>query len=185
MRGEVFGAERRRRWTAEQKARIVAESFGSGEPVSWVARRHDLSTSQLFAWRKAAKDGTDAGLAAVAAAFLPVEVTEDPDAEGDPRHGLTRAAYTPPVLPPIEAPSAPAGSVVPFRRQGDDGVPTSEGQPQASTTDGGGSVGQDDAAAQIEAILPDSVVLRLPGDVAPDRLAEVVGALRALRTRRS
>ena len=49
MRGEVLGAERRRRWTAEQKARIVAESFGSGEPVSWVARRHDLSTSQLFA----------------------------------------------------------------------------------------------------------------------------------------
>ena len=136
MRGEVLGAERRRRWTAEQKARIVAESFGSGEPVSWVARRHDLSTSQLFAWRKAAKDGTDAGLAAVAAAFLPVEVTEDPDAEGDPRHGPTQAAYTPPVLPPIEAPSAPAGSVVPFRRQGDDGVPTSEGQPQASTAEG-------------------------------------------------
>jgi transposase len=41
MRGEVLGAERRRRWTAEQKTRIVAESFGSGEPVSWVARRHE------------------------------------------------------------------------------------------------------------------------------------------------
>ena len=181
MRGEVLGAERRRRWTAEQKARIVAESFGSGEPVSWVARRHDLSTSQLFAWRKAAKDGTDAGLAAVAAAFLPVEVTEDPDAEGDPRHGPTQAAYTPPVLPMIEPSFAPAGSVVPFRRQGDDGVSTSEDPPQASTADGGGSVGQDDAAAQIEAILPDGVVLRLPGDVAPDRLAELVGALREPR----
>ena len=181
MRGEVLGAERRRRWTAEQKARIVAESFGSGEPVSWVARRHDLSTSQLFAWRKAAKDGTDAGLAAVAAAFLPVEVTEDPDAEGDPRHGPTQAAYTPPVLPPIEALSRPPGSVVPFRRHVDADASTSEGASQAGSAAEGGSVGQDDTAGQIEAVLPDGVVLRLPNDVAPDRLAELVGALRALR----
>ena len=170
MRGEVLGAERRRRWTAEQKARIVAESFGSGEPVSWVARRHDLSTSQLFAWRKAAKDGTDAGLAAVAAAFLPVEIAED--------LGEGSGGYTPPVLPPIEALSHPPGSVVPFRRHDDADASTSEGASQAGSAAEGGSVGQDDTAAQIEAVLPDGVVLRLPGDVAPDRLAELVGALR-------
>jgi transposase len=38
---EVFtGAGRRRPWTAEQKAQILAESYESGEKVSAVARRH-------------------------------------------------------------------------------------------------------------------------------------------------
>jgi transposase len=36
---EVFtGGGRRRAWTAEQKAEIVAESYGGGETVSAVAR---------------------------------------------------------------------------------------------------------------------------------------------------
>lgn len=36
---EVFtGAGRRRTWTAEQKAQILAESYESGEKVSAVAR---------------------------------------------------------------------------------------------------------------------------------------------------
>jgi transposase len=36
---EVFtGADRRRTWTAEQKAQILAESYESGEKVSAVAR---------------------------------------------------------------------------------------------------------------------------------------------------
>jgi transposase len=52
---EILGRERRRRWSDEEKARIVAESFRDGVSVSWVARRHGLSPSQLFAWRKAAQ----------------------------------------------------------------------------------------------------------------------------------
>ena len=56
QRLEVFtGAGRRRSWTAEQKARIVAESYGSGETVSAVARRHALTAQQLFGWRRAAR----------------------------------------------------------------------------------------------------------------------------------
>ncbi|WP_410051726.1 transposase, partial [Bradyrhizobium sp.] len=47
---------RRRRWSAESKARIVAESQAPGAVVSEVARRHGLSPSQLSAWRKAARD---------------------------------------------------------------------------------------------------------------------------------
>ena len=51
---EVFtGAGRRRRWTSEQKARIVSETYESGETVSAVARRHGLTPQQLFAWRRA------------------------------------------------------------------------------------------------------------------------------------
>jgi transposase len=52
-RVEVFtGTGRRRRWTPEQKALIVAETYESGETVSAVARRHGLTTQQLFTWRR-------------------------------------------------------------------------------------------------------------------------------------
>lgn len=53
QRFEVFtGAGRRRVWTADDKAVIVAESFSGRETVCAVARRHGLSPSQLFAWRR-------------------------------------------------------------------------------------------------------------------------------------
>jgi transposase len=50
---EVFtGAGRRRSFSDEDKARIVAEIATSGESVSGVARRHGLSPQQLFGWRR-------------------------------------------------------------------------------------------------------------------------------------
>jgi transposase len=50
---EVFtGAGRRRTWSGEDKARIVAEIAASGESVSAVARRHGLAPQQLFGWRR-------------------------------------------------------------------------------------------------------------------------------------
>ena len=53
QRFEVFtGAGRRRDWPAEVKASIVAESFSSRDTVCAVARRHGLSPSQLFTWRR-------------------------------------------------------------------------------------------------------------------------------------
>jgi transposase len=53
---EVFtGTGRRRSWTAEQKAHILAESYESGENVSAVARRHGLTPQQLFGWRRDAR----------------------------------------------------------------------------------------------------------------------------------
>ena len=58
---EIFtGAGRRRAWTAEQKAAIVAESVEDGAPVSHVARRHGLTPQQLFAWRRQALRRTEA-----------------------------------------------------------------------------------------------------------------------------
>jgi len=47
----------RRRWTEEQKGRIVAESYRAGAVVSEVARRYEISPQHLFAWRKAARAG--------------------------------------------------------------------------------------------------------------------------------
>ena len=50
---EVFtGAGRRRSFSDEFKARIVAEIVTSGDSVSGVARRHGLSPQQLFGWRR-------------------------------------------------------------------------------------------------------------------------------------
>jgi transposase len=51
---EVFtGAGRRRSWSAAEKAAIIAESYGAGETVCAVARRHGLTPQQLFTWRSA------------------------------------------------------------------------------------------------------------------------------------
>ena len=46
---------RRRRWPPEQKALIVAETYGHGETVSALARRHGLTPQQLFTWRREAQ----------------------------------------------------------------------------------------------------------------------------------
>src|ERR1700726_4549416 len=52
-RMEVFtGAGRRRSWSAAEKAAIIAESYGAGETVCSVARRHGLTPQQLFTWRR-------------------------------------------------------------------------------------------------------------------------------------
>uniref|UniRef100_A0A973WXN9 Transposase n=1 Tax=Bradyrhizobium quebecense TaxID=2748629 RepID=A0A973WXN9_9BRAD len=54
---EVFtGAGRRRKWSDEDKARIVAEIVASGDSVCSVARRHGLSPQQLFGWRRQLRD---------------------------------------------------------------------------------------------------------------------------------
>ena len=61
-RVEVFtGTGRRRRWTTEQKALIVAESYEGGATVSAVARRHGLTVQQLFNWRRLAQQAQDGG----------------------------------------------------------------------------------------------------------------------------
>jgi transposase len=46
---------RRRRWSSEDKRRIVAETFAPGASVSIVARRHDLNANMLFTWRREAR----------------------------------------------------------------------------------------------------------------------------------
>ncbi|WP_338821967.1 IS66-like element accessory protein TnpA [Bradyrhizobium septentrionale] len=54
---EVFTrAGRRRKWSDEDKARIVAEIVASGDSVCSVARRHGLSPQQLFGWRRQLRD---------------------------------------------------------------------------------------------------------------------------------
>lgn len=51
----ITGVGRRRRWSDEVRAGIVAETLEQGARVSEVARRHGVAPSQVFAWRKAAR----------------------------------------------------------------------------------------------------------------------------------
>ena len=54
---EVIQTGSRRRWTLEEKRRIVAESDSGARQVSATARRYDLSTGQLFTWRRLVRKG--------------------------------------------------------------------------------------------------------------------------------
>ena len=54
---DVISTGARRRWPLVEKQRIVAESYGMPRIVSATARRNGLSASQLFTWRRLAKEG--------------------------------------------------------------------------------------------------------------------------------
>ncbi len=51
MEGADGGERRRRTWSADQKQRIIAESFAPGASVAEVARRYGLNANMLFTWR--------------------------------------------------------------------------------------------------------------------------------------
>jgi transposase len=72
---QAKSVRRRRFWSAEEKRRMVAESFAPGASVSRVAQRHGLNANLLFTWRRqqvrsAAGGGTEA------VRLLPVTVAE-------------------------------------------------------------------------------------------------------------
>jgi len=78
----LSGPERRRRWTAAEKARIVEESLAPGTKVAEVARRHDVHANLLHAWRRQAHNGTfvrgrDAGIVPAGGDFAPVVIAPD------------------------------------------------------------------------------------------------------------
>ena len=57
-RVEVFsGVQRRRRYSVEQKLAAVAEASQPGMSISYVARRHGISPSLLFGWRRRMAEG--------------------------------------------------------------------------------------------------------------------------------
>src|SRR5262245_58873315 len=68
----ITGTGRRRRWSSDDKVRIVVESLEPGAKVSEVARRHGLSPQQLFAWRRVAR--AISGPEIAAAPVAPAEI---------------------------------------------------------------------------------------------------------------
>lgn len=54
----ITGPERRRRWSAEQKRAIVAESLVPGAVVTAIARRADICPGQIYRWRREIRVGS-------------------------------------------------------------------------------------------------------------------------------
>ena len=90
---EIFRGQARRRWSEEDKRRLVAETLGPGETVHGVARRRGVSPSQLFAWRKR---------------FRP-EIGRPAPAPRVP--GFAAVAIAPPVSTMGDTPEAPSGLI--------------------------------------------------------------------------
>src|SRR5512133_153703 len=85
----LTGPGRRRRWSAEDKARIIAETLAPGARVSEVARRWQICSQRVFGWRRAARHDLRTAPATttrpMASEFVPivseaVPVTTVPDA---------------------------------------------------------------------------------------------------------
>lgn len=73
MRGDILGAERRRRWSDEDKLAIVTAVGVDGASVTQVAQRHDITRQQIYTWRhELRKKGLLS--AACDTLFLPVEL---------------------------------------------------------------------------------------------------------------
>ena len=71
MRVEVLdGLERRRRWSQDDKARIVEETLVPGAKVTDVARRNGVAASVVFTWRRQARTVEKVG-----PCFTPVQIT--------------------------------------------------------------------------------------------------------------
>jgi transposase len=74
-RVEIFQGRARRRWSDEDKRRLVAETLAAGGTVHGVARRYGVNTSQLFTWRKQLRSGADRpGTTAAVPGFAAVEI---------------------------------------------------------------------------------------------------------------
>src|ERR687897_1472903 len=72
----ITGVGRRRRWSDEDKARIVAESLDPATTASAVARRHGLHASQLFVWRQQLQRSASSAVAVSGPGFVPVVLAE-------------------------------------------------------------------------------------------------------------
>ncbi len=87
-------AERRRSWTAEQKLAIVGESLGADLTPTEVARKHRISTGQIYTWRQQFLGGEGSSVNRTVPRFTSVELA--PSCAPSP--------LLPPTPPPCPAP---------------------------------------------------------------------------------
>ena len=87
----LTGPGRRRRWSDDDKARIIAETAQPGAVVTEVARRWQVSPQQVFDWRRQARKALAAATAPAEPAFVPI-VAEVPAPTPEPTAALARAA---------------------------------------------------------------------------------------------
>ena len=119
----ITGTGRRRRFSADDKARIIEETLVPGAVVSDIARRHGLSPQQLFTWRRQARRPAVASAETEAADIRP---------GGGGCGGVRRRGY-----PTEAAANAACGSELRNHRGRDRGRQRS-GRPRRRGKDGGG-----------------------------------------------
>lgn len=152
----ITGSGRRRRWSTDDKARIVLESLAPGASVSEVARRHGLRPQQLFGWRREAHALTSASAIeigsppSVPAALEQVRRTREKTRRAKP---CDRPAASEPVFAPVVVAAS---------------VPSQA--PPASPADM-------TSAGHIEIVIGDAVV-RVGGEVEASLLTTVLRAVR-------
>ncbi len=74
---EIVETGRRRRWSEDEKLKIVVESFQSPRQVAATARRHGISRWQLHEWRRAFR-AAQKGAALPQAGFVPATIAVEP-----------------------------------------------------------------------------------------------------------
>lgn len=84
----LTGPERRRKWSEDAKARIVAETAQPGAVVTEVARCWQVTPQQIFDWRRQARRAL-ASTAAAEPAFVPI-VAETPALAPEPEAAPSR-----------------------------------------------------------------------------------------------
>jgi transposase len=88
----LSGPERRRRWTAAEKQRIVAESLAGDASVAEVARRHDIHPNQLHLWRRQARTCAVSGAGAEGLRFVPVRLATRDDGAAPEASGVAASS---------------------------------------------------------------------------------------------
>jgi transposase len=92
MKTEVLaGPERRRRWSAAEKAQVVAEVLRPGANVTAIARRCGVSRSLLYAWRSEARPDP---IAPVTPSLVPVIVSAGDSADAASKRPALPTART-------------------------------------------------------------------------------------------
>lgn len=86
----ISGEMGRRRWSVDDRARILEETLAPGAVVSVVARRHGLTPQQLFTWRRQARESAERLPAFVPAVIVPEPTAAAPPAK-PPRQRAPRA----------------------------------------------------------------------------------------------
>jgi transposase len=72
----ITGTGRRRRFSEDDKARIIEETLAPGAVISDIARRHGLTPQQLFTWRREARRRQVTTAAETAPTFVPAVIAE-------------------------------------------------------------------------------------------------------------
>jgi transposase len=117
----ITGEERRRKWSAQEKAAIVAESLAEGAVVSEVARHHGLNPQQLFGWRARLRNAVrgSAPSSDATPAFVPAIVEDESRSSAAPTFPAAVVAMGDAGVDPAPIEIALGGVIVRVRGEAD------------------------------------------------------------------